>query len=160
METKPILEDLTPEQDRLLDEVAEEYIRDLPVSREPDLAVVNRWLDVVYGLYDMKRPARVEIALSPMAALKLAAELTGEQRTYTNWCGTGEGNWLSFYDTFARIGTLSEEEAAEFIALRDFGRSAWDTVLLDECAIVIRRPIALRTDDDGNLHSKIGRASC
>jgi hypothetical protein len=154
METKTaVLEDLTPEQEALLDKTAEAYIADLTVAREPDMAAINRWLDIVYGLYDMKRPARVEIAASPEAALKLASELTGEKQASMDWCGVGDGSWVSFYDLFHQIGVLTDEEAAEVIALREFGKVAWDSVLLDECAIVIRRPVALRVDDDGNLHS-------
>lgn len=151
-----ILEDLTPEQEAMLDPIAEEYVRDLTVSREPDLAVINRWLDIAYGLYDMKRPARVEIAASPEAALKLASELTGEKQTDMDWVGVGDGGWVSFYDLFHRIGVINDEEAAEIIALREYGKVAWDSVLLDECAIVIRRPLAIRLDDDGNLHSTTG----
>lgn len=148
-----LLEELTTEQEKLLDQVATEYISDLVVSREPDVEAVNRWLDIAYGLYELKRPARVEIVASPMAALKLATELTGEKQTEMDWCGTGDGGWVAFYDLFNRIGVLTPEEAVEIIALREFGKSAWDSVLLDECAIVIRRPTVLRLDDDGNLHS-------
>jgi hypothetical protein len=150
------LEDLTAEQNRLLDSVAEEYIGDLTVARGPDMEAIEKWLDIAYGLYDMKRPARIEIAASPKAALDLASELTGERQAQMDWCGTGDGGWVSFYDLFHRIGVLTDDEAAEVIALRDFGRVAWDSVLLDECAIVIRRPTALRLDDDGNLHSVTG----
>lgn len=151
-----ILETLTPDQEKLLDQVAKEYISDLVVSRDPDIAAINRWLDVVYGLYDMKRPARTEIAASPEAALKLATELTGEKQTEMDWCGTGDGGWVAFYDLFNRIGILTAEESEEVLALREHGKGAWDSVLLDECAIVIRRPVALRLDDDGNLHSNTG----
>jgi len=151
-----VLETLTEEQEALLDKTADAYIADLTVSREPDPAVINRWLDVAYGLYDMKRPARVEIAASPEAALKLATELTGEKQTSMDWCGVGDGGWVSFYDLFHQIGILTDEEAADVLALREFGKVAWDSVLLDECAIVIRRPVAIRLDDDGNLHSNTG----
>lgn len=150
------IQELTPEQDALCDEIAAEYINDLSVSREPDMAVIQRWLEVVYKLYDLKVPARIEIALSPEAALKLASELTGEKHDSTDWCGTGDGGWVSHYDYFERIGVLTDEENADVRALRDFGRVAWDSVLLDECAIVIRRPVGLHVDQDGNLHRADG----
>jgi hypothetical protein len=156
MTTTKVLENLTDEQEALLDKTADAYIADLTVSREPDMGAINRWLDIVYGLYDMKRPARVEIAASPEAALKLASELTGEKQAYMDWCGVGDGGWVSFYDLFHQIGILTDEEATEIIALREFGKVAWDSVLLDECAIVIRRPLVLRLDDDGDLHSATG----
>ena len=156
MTTTKVLENLTDEQEALLDKTADAYIADLTVSREPDVGAINRWLDIAYGLYDMKRPARVEIAASPEAALKLASELTGEKQAYMDWCGVGDGGWVSFYDLFNQIGILTDEEATEIIALREFGKVAWDSVLLDECAIVIRRPLVLRLDDDGALHSVTG----
>ena len=156
MTTTKVLENLTDEQEALLDKTADAYIADLTVSREPDVGAINRWLDIAYGLYDMKRPARVEIAASPEAALKLASELTGEKQTEMDWCGVGDGGWVAFYDVFHQIGVLTDNESAEVIALRDYGKVAWDSVLLDECAIVIRRPVAIRLDDDGNLHSTTG----
>lgn len=151
-----MLDKLTPEQEKLCDEVANEYIADLVKPTPPDLDVICKWLDVVYGFYDSKRPGRVEIAKSPEAALKLASELTGKKETSLDWCGIGEGGWVSFYDYFHRIGVLKDEEVKDLLALRGFIRCAWDTVLLDECAIVVRRPTLLKLDDAGNLHSASG----
>jgi hypothetical protein len=151
-----MLDTLTPAQEKLLDKVADEYIRDLTVARAPDMKAINAWLDVVYKLYDRKRPDRVEVSASPVAALKLASELTGKQQTYLDWCGIGEGGWVSFYDLFHRIGQATDEEIEDVLKLKEFGRVAWDTVLLDECAIVIRRPTLLRVDDSGNLHATDG----
>lgn len=150
------LNELNREQEALAEEVAEEYIRDLLEPALPDGHTITRWLDVVYALYERERPKRIEIVESPRAALALASSLTGSVQAYTDDCGIGDGGWLAFYDFFRRIEVLSAEEAADVIALRDFSRVAWDTVLLDECAIVIQRPVALRVDDDGNLHCSSG----
>jgi hypothetical protein len=139
-----------------VDEIADEYIADLARATLPDGAAITKWLDVVYGLYDRKRPERIEIVESPKAALLLASELTGEKEAYTDDCGIGDGGWVAFYEYFTRIEILSKDEAADVLALRDFMRIAWDSVLLDECAIVIQRPIALRVDDAGSLHCATG----
>ena len=151
-----MLEELTAKQEALMGKVSAEYIRGITKPKPMNRRTLTRWLDVAYGVYDMKRPARVEIAKSPEAALKLASELTGEKMTEMDWCGFSDGGWVSFYDYFARIGLLTKEEAAEVLALRDFGAMAWDSVLLDECAIVIARPKKIALDDDGNLHSLNG----
>jgi hypothetical protein len=151
-----LLESLTPKQERLMEEVAQEYIRDLTVPREPDMVIIEKWLAIAYGLYDLQVPERIEIVASPEAACLLASELTGDKIDSLDWCGTGDGGWVSFYDFFTRIGVLSAEESADVLALRDFGRVAWDSILLDECAIVVRRPTAMRLDDRGNLHSTTG----
>lgn len=153
-----MLETLTTKQEALMEKVAAEYIRGLSEPpKKIDMGAINRWLDVVYGLYDMKRPARIEVCGSPMAALRLASELLGTKETDMDWCGVGDGGWVSFYDYFNRIGVLTDEESSDVLAFRDFGRTAWDTVLLDECAIVIRRPAVLHLDDDGNIHSPVGK---
>lgn len=152
------LETLTEEQDARFDAIADRYIRELtdppPLSAEP----IMRWLDIVYALYDLRRPERVEIVGSPHAALLLATSLTGEAQSSIDWCGVGDGGRIAFYECFADIGILSGEEVADVLAQRDFGRVAWDTVLLDECAIVIRRPRRLCVDEQGNLHSSDGPA--
>lgn len=149
-------EELTLEEVALADAVAEEYIADLVRPTLPDGPTITRWLDIVYRLYDRDRPARVEIVESPCAALDLASSLTGQREICTDYCGVGDGGWVAFYDYFHRIGVLSKEDCADVLALRDFMRVAWDTVLLDECAIVIQRPTMLRLDDAGNLHSATG----
>ncbi len=150
------LETLTAKQEKLLVTTANRYIKELtkpPPFRRTDIFA---WLDVAYRLYDMPRPARVEIVDSPMCAMALASELTGTREDQLDWCGIADGGWVAFYEVFAAIGILTAEEASDVIKLRNFGRSAWDSVLLDECAIVVRRPKSLCVDDDGNLHSTTG----
>jgi hypothetical protein len=152
------LEELTPEQEALMGEVAREAIDAILVNpREPDMAVIRRWLEVVYGLYDRKVPERIEIVGSPFAALALAKELTGKAETSLDWTGVADAGWVSFYDYFRRIGVLSEdeEECRQTMALRDFQRCAWDSLLLDECAIVVALP-RVKVDEDGNLHCSDG----
>jgi hypothetical protein len=151
-----MIEKLTPEQEALAEQVAEEYIADLTRATLPDGEAIAKWLDIVYGLYDKNRPERIDIVESPRAALLLASSLTGERETWLDDCGVGDGGWVAFYDYFRRIEVLSKDEAADVLALRDFMRVAWDTVLLDECAIVIQRPLSLRLDDAGNLHCATG----
>jgi hypothetical protein len=151
-----MLNNLTPEQLALAEQVADEYIRDLTAPTLPDGNAITRWLDIVYALYEKPRPERVEIVESPFAACALATELTGEKQDYTDYCGIGEGGWIAFYDYFQRIGILSADEIADLLALRDFSRVSWDSLLLDECAIVIQRPLALKLDDAGNLHCADG----
>jgi hypothetical protein len=150
------LDKLTPEQEALVEQVADEYIQDLTRATLPDGEAIAKWLDIAYGLYDRKRPDRVEIVESPRAALLLASSLTGEKESWLDDCGIGDGGWVAFYDYFSRIEVLSKDESADVLALRDFMRTAWDTVLLDECAIVIQRPASLKLDDAGSLHCATG----
>jgi hypothetical protein len=151
------LTELTPAQEQLMDAVYEEYCARLVAPLPLDAGVVARWLETVYGLYNLPVPSRVETVPSPYAAIRLARELTGDNSiVYTDMCGTGDGGWVSFYDYFQRISVLSQDEAADCLRLRDFGWCAWDTVLLDEAAIVIERPASISLDEEGNLHSATG----
>ena len=62
---------LTPEQDAILDLVVEETERDIIVApSDPTDEVVGPALGLLYSLYDLPVPSRVEYADSPMAALK------------------------------------------------------------------------------------------
>ena len=151
-----VLEKLTAKQDALCAKVAGEYLANLTRPKKLTSAIVNRWLDVAYGLFDKKRPDRIEVIASPQAALALAAQLTGTKQDSMDWCGVGDGGWVAFYDYFHRIGVLTDKEISEVLALRDFASAAWDTMLLDECAIVVGRPKVLRLDDEGNLHAGDG----
>lgn len=151
------LESLTPEQEALCEIVFREYdgiLDSLP--RKVDRDAIDAWLKIVYGLYDKPVPARVEIVDSPFAAFRLEKELTGSSDGSLDWCGVSDSGWVSFYDYFHRIGVIDDAEAAEVLALREFQRSAWDTILLDECAIVVVLPVAIRRDEQGNLHSASG----
>ena len=152
----PNIESLTPEQEALQEVVVAEYVDDLVLANEPNRQTIDRWLTVAYQLYSLPVPTRVEIADSPQAALKIATELTGEPQSELDWCGVGDGGWVSFYDYFHRIGAISDDEVAEVLCLRNFGRIAWDSILLDECAIVVRRPVELHLDSDTRLHSPDG----
>ena len=151
-----ILEVLTEDQDAICEAVAAEYIADLTKPTKPDMEIIRAWLKIVYGFYDKPLPGRIEIAKSPDAALALATELTGEKQTTLDDCGIGDGGWVSFYDAWNRVGVLKDDEVSDLLALRAYMRVAWDTVLLDECAIVVQRPIVLCVDDNGNMHSASG----
>ena len=155
-EKTKMLDALLPKQEVLVDEVAEEYIRNITQASLPNGVAIECWLDCVYALYDRKRPNRIEIVESPQAGLALASELTGTTESWLDNCGVGDSGWVAFYDYFHRIGVLSDEESADVIAFRDFIRVVWDTILLDECAIIIQRPVSLRVDDAGNLHAPDG----
>ncbi len=152
-----MLNELTKEQEELCEIVFKEYDSVLDtMPRQVKMPDVTAWLTRVYSFYDKPLPARIEVASSPQAAFKLASELTGTTINSLDWCGISDAGWVSFYDYFHRIGVLSDDEAKDVLLLREFQRSIWDTVLLDECAIVVQHPTLLKRDRDGNLHSSTG----
>lgn len=153
------IETLTEEQETLMDTLAESAIQEVLGTGPVDLDAVRPWLDTVYGMYDKKAPARVEVVGSPFAAFALEAELTGSTEKHLDWCGASDAGWVSFYDYMARIGALSPEdpEHKPVMELRAYMRCVWDSVLLDECAILIARP-RVATDQNGDLHCATGPA--
>ena len=152
-----MLDELTPEQDRLLDAVAAEYEAELDQPRAPDLDVITRWLTIVYAEYYRPLPP-IEIHLSPIAALTAASARTGERETRLDYSGIADAGWVAFYDAMGRLSVLTAEEASSVLALRDYLRVAWDSVLCDDVAIVVAQPDFIARDLDGNLHSSSGPA--
>ena len=148
-----MLTELTPVQDKLMDAVADEYIRNITVPEPYDRSAVRRWLEIAYDACELRCPDRIEAVASPRAAMALASELTGDPITSLDSVGVVDSAWVARYDAYHRLGVLSDAEAAGLLALRAYLQCAWDHILLDECAIVVIRPIALRADDAGDLHS-------
>jgi hypothetical protein len=153
-----MLTDLTPEHDTILDDVAAEYIACLTRPDPYDDAAVRAWLRIAYDACGLPMPDRVEVVDSPDAACELASVLTGETIAALDSVGVADAAWVARYDAYHRLGVLSDAESAELLALRAYLRCAWDHILLDECAIVVRRPTTLSLDEAGNLHSVDGPA--
>jgi len=152
-----MLEDLTPKQEQELDTVAGEYLAVLSRGDEVDLDAVRPALEMIYGFYDKPLP-EIEICDSPEAALMGAKEL-GVTSPYFDWCGASDAGWLAHYEVFCRLAVLSEEEAADLKKMQNlmFG-GVYDTVLLDERALLVRFPKAVHVDERGDLHSAEGPA--
>jgi hypothetical protein len=150
-----MLDKLTKKQEALCDIVVAEY--DAMLDRVPrsNTTVFKTWLKCVYGFYELPTP-RIEVVPSPYAAFKLATELTGTPQKALDNCGISEAGWVSFYDYFNRIKVAKDAEIADTVKLRDFMHHYWDTLLLDECAIVVKYPKVLKRDADGNLHCATG----
>ena len=154
----PEQESLTKGQELLCDQVADDYILQSMTYQTPDLAVIRAWLHVVYGLepYRLAVPDRIEIVSSPEAAYRLASELTGTVQSSLDWIGLGDDGWIAAYYFYERVKVLSDAEMAEVHLLRDYIRVAWDSILLDECAIIVARPTAIHVDENGEPHCASG----
>lgn len=152
-----ILEELTPEQDVVLEQVAAEYLAVLQRGDEVDMDKVRPMLELIYSYYNKPVPD-VEIIDSPEAALLRAREL-GIKEPYFDWCGVGDAGWLAHYEVFARIGILNETEAEDLRKMQAFLHGGiYDTILLDERALLVRFPKEIHTDERGELHSATGPA--
>lgn len=154
-----MLNDLTQEQEKLAEELAEEYILDahcgetLVNQRQAALA-----LQKIYALADIKVP-RVLFLDGPMDAIEFCKEELKVDIDTIDYFGVGyDSGWVSFYDYFQRIGVL-ERDDEEFNAVKDFLRSGvWATILFENLAICVSRPNTVKTDAQGNLHCEDGPA--
>lgn len=153
-----MLENLTEAQEALIETVALEYEAILDSHQPCTREGVRPWLEVAYGLYDLKCPERIEICASPDVAFRLEEQLTGSTGRQLDWLGLSDAGWVSFYDFWHRAGVLSDEEAADVLKLRDFLSVSFDSVLLDECALVIALPRLMARDKNGQLHRSDGLA--
>lgn len=151
------IEKLTEEQEALMDVVFQEYDAMLAPT-EPVMADIEAWIKVVYGFYNMEAP-KIQVVDSPFAALKLAHDLTGETLHRLDQMGVSDSGWVARYDYFFRIGALTQDtDTDNLFKLKAFMQCAWDTLLYDELAIVVRRPTRLDRDQEGRIHSEVGPA--
>jgi hypothetical protein len=151
------LNELSPEQLQLCDNIAAEFISynesPLPINMEH----IERWLTLCYGYMQQPMVKDIRIVGSVKAALALATELTGvEQRNCDN-VGASDSAWVAFYTAWHKLGVLTDEESKDVLALKDFISCAWDHILLDEAAIVIQRP-TFKTNEQRALHCNDGPA--
>lgn len=151
--------ELTKDDEKLLDTVAEEYLALLHRGDEVDLEKIKAPLEMIYGFYNMPLPP-IHVADGMEEAIKKAKEL-GEPNPRFDWVGISDASWVARYDASFRLdkGILSAEEFKDTAKIKDliFG-GVWDTVLLDGQAIVIRFPAGVHTNAAGDLHNPKGPA--
>lgn len=152
-----MLNELTTEQEAVLDVVASEYLAVLSRGDEVDLDAVRPALEMIYGFYDKQLP-EIEICDSPEAAL-MRAKALGVASPYFDWCGVSDAGWLAHYEVFARLAIIDAGEAEDLRKMQRllFG-GVYDTVLLDERALLIRFPKEIHVNTRGDLHGATGPA--
>ncbi len=156
-EEKTMTDKLTPEQEKLLTEVRDEWINlALHAGDDIDYAATAKGIVFMYKTVNMPPPMSMHIVDSP-AAMKALAKRLGASTQNTHWYGLGFwAGWVAFYDFFQRIGRVKNDDLTELIAYMRGG--AWDTLLFEHAAIVVRRPSFVKKDDRGRLHSLEGPA--
>lgn len=154
-----MLNDLTPEQDKLADELSNEYILDAHCGE----TLINQRqaanvLQKIYALAELSAP-RILFLDGPMEAIQFCKEELKTEVDTIDWFGIGyDSGWVSFFDYFQRIGVLARDDE-EFNLIKDFLRSGvWATLLFENLAICIPRPNTVKTDAQGSLHCENGPA--
>lgn len=154
-----MLNDLNEEQESLIDKLAQGWIDDAHCGdHHIDQRKAISCLKRIYALADLKEPEVVFLD-GPMDAVRFCEEELKQKIDTFDWFGVGyDSGWVSFYDYFQRIGIL-ERDDEEFNSVKEFMRSGvWATVLFENIAVCISRPIAVVVDENGNLHNDKGPA--
>lgn len=154
----PGQETLTAEQEALLDNIAEESIAILQRLPAIRMDVVKETLENIYTIDHNLSLPEIEILDSPIAARKRAQELTGQDCQF-DWIGISDCGWTAKLEAFRQLGAISDEEfeSTQTRLFFDFARcGVWDTILLDERALVVRMPTLLQLDEAGDLHCQDG----
>jgi len=154
-----MLDDLSAEQENLLDPISKEWIDDAHCGQTFfNQKTAAETLTKIYALADMKTP-EIVFVMGPMDARDFCKEELKLDVKDFDYFGVGfDSGWVSFYDYFQRIGVL-ERDDDEFNAVKEFMRSGvWATILFENLAICIARPNLVAVDEQGNLHSDKGPA--
>ena len=160
---------LTPEQEAKCRAVADHFRTLLnPRTEETRLRVTDKLkagLEMIYRQYNLPLP-EIEILPSVQAAMDRAAEL-GPQGSFQSdltgatpdRVGACSASWCAHYYAFIAMGEVKAEEEPDLIKFKDFlFEGVYETILLDERALVIEYPRVLLLDNDGNPHCADGPA--
>ena len=154
-----MLNKLSPQQEKLSKEMADEWIKfclngDCSIDEKEAISGIN----FLYELTDVKKPKEVLIVDDPFAAQSDANRRNGTKNYYYPM-GIGLGydaGWTAFYDFFTRIGILNDSRFDKWLKFIRSG--VWDTLLFENVAYIVRRPIQVLKDTAGRLHCENGGA--
>ncbi len=149
------------EIDKLSDEMYDEYVSEFLKLRRPDPEVIGAWIRCIYKTLELPLQP-IEILPNRVVACRLASDRTGEKVTSLDRWGSGDAGWIARRDAGIRLGLLGDPDLADdvkgLLAFRNFTRCAWDTIVLDDLAIVVALPNVYHYDDAENLHCANGPA--
>ena len=146
-----MLENLNPEQEKLMDIINDEYEENaLGGDDSYDINKIKTGINFIYSLADIPEP-EIIICSSPM---DMAVEANLEKGETIDYLGCGyDSGWTAFYDFFQRIGILDKEP--KFDEWRDFilKSGVFATVLFENIAFVCIRPCKVLRNINGDLHA-------
>ena len=182
------IDELTPEQEALIDQIADEYLTSFYSCKPLDEEAAEKGIKAVYALADLPEP-QVYFADSPLGAQIMCAylrelEKEGEVKQGDRvWDRVrdrvGDRVWARVrarveFEPFALTGVWDRNwvsfydyferigldlECPEFSMFRAFIRSGvYDTIQFESCAIVVLPPSKIVVDAEGNLHATDGVA--
>lgn len=149
------LTQLTPEQEKLIEDTKNEWINFILHSGDDvDKKAAEKGAKWLYKFCGFKEPT-VYIVDSPLAAQKKANDLAGNtEPQYFNYSYESlaqSAGWTAYVDIFTKLGVVKDENFEQY---RSFLRSGnFMSIYLEGHAIICRRPLFVKFNDRGQLHS-------
>lgn len=151
-----MLNKLNEEQENLKETLKQKWISFcLSGNSDLDYEKAEKGIEFIYDRIKKPKPF-ILVADSPFSAV-LISKLFGSKEDNTHYFGCGyDSGWISFYDYFAQIGILKNED---FNKINSFMQSGvWDTLFFEKLCLIVRRPISVIKNKSGQLHNPNGKA--
>jgi hypothetical protein len=151
------LEKLTPEQEVILEETYQDWLkrgyRTEPMDREKATECIKN----IYGLLNLPVPP-IEFVTGPKEALKVFRAQGEEGNIHPHLIGgCWHSTYLSVHEFARKIGTeYNEKDEAEMDIWLEVSKNIHLFMPFEEMAIVIDYPTTLTVDEQGNLHNENG----
>lgn len=157
-----IIENLTKEQERLLDVYADRWTAIGLDCSPSDWKAAMRCIDRIYEVGGLKAPPMIVAGDSPEALITGAGmrKLRGRKRTWAKlpnlnevYYGQHTAGWAGFYAYMREVLSLREETEELVGGLLDAPRHIGWCALYEECAYLSAKTSAVRMNTAGGLHS-------
>lgn len=151
-----MINELTPEQKKLMYKVRDEYIKfALGGDTSVDKAAVEKGLKFLYGLIKKPMP-QVVYRGSPLGCQTAANEVVHtKKKTFFDFSYESlawASGWVAFYDFFIRAKIIETND--KFESYKSFIRAGvWESVLLEKFAFISSRPQKVLKNAEGRVHS-------
>lgn len=154
---------LTPEQEALIPVIRDKWINfALYSGSDINMRKAAYHIRKIYELSGLSKPKKIVKALSPLEAQLIANKYmkTPEMTffPFLAYCGLGFDTdylaWVDFWEQQGEKINVPELKHIKGIALA----GVWDSIVLDEVAIVVARPSKVVLDSEQRLHNRTGPA--
>lgn len=152
---KPITS-LSSEQTAKFEVYTKKWLK-IGLSTDPiDFVAAKDVVKSVYQIANLSPPEAFYYARSPIEALKLVKDITGEKITHPFVFGAHDASWLSFYDF---MGTeLKITDCDKLKPLMELAKVCGWWIPFDKFVILEDRPCRILFDDRNRLHCEDGAA--
>lgn len=158
-ETKPMITELTPEQEEKLAVYRDKHLAMFFNHTEIDLKPATEFINWVYEFAKLDKPKDIYIVKSPMAAQKLANELCETEDVYYefgSYVNAWDLGWLSYYNYVNEVLDIDlGEDFQKYYAITKL--HIYDSIQFDLACILVELPKEIHRRVD-RMHNEEGPA--